>query len=143
MVRPSSASGEDNSIAEYGVEAGQPELAVAARALHSYLVARAARDWPLACDYLSRRERTQLAQIASSSPQIDGGGCAAGIAALSARISTAAARALTIVDAASLRREGNSAFLLYRGAALAGYFIALAKQGSAWKVAGLDPTAFP
>jgi hypothetical protein len=132
--------GGDNSIAEYGTEASHSELTRAARVLHRYLTARAARDWELACDYLTTRQRNQLAQLAASS-HLTSKSCAGALSALSAKVSTATAHALTVVDAASLRSKGESAFLLYHGAGHTGYFIAMAREGGTWKVAALDPTA--
>ena len=132
--------GGDNSIAEYGTEANHSELTRAARALHHYLTARAVHAWGLACDYLTTRQRNQLAQLVSSS-DLASKGCAGALAALSAKVSAATAHALTVVDAASLRSEGESAFLLYHGAGHTDYFIAMARQGGTWKVAGLDPAA--
>jgi hypothetical protein len=135
--------GGDNSIQEYGKEAAEPELVQAAKALHLYLVARAGRDWPRACNYLASKQASQLKQLAASSPQIKGAGCAAALKALLVEASGPVARELTVVDAASLRTEGQQAFLLYRGAGHTAYFMSMAKQDGTWKVAGLDPSAFP
>lgn len=135
--------GGDNSIQEYGAEADRSELVQAAKVAHGYLLARAERDWARACGYLSGRQAAQLQQFASASPQLKGKGCAAILAAFSAEASTSALRELTAVDAASLRAEGRQAFLLYHGADNTSYFVPMTKGGAAWKVAAVEPTAFP
>jgi hypothetical protein len=135
--------GGDNSIQEYGAEADRSDLVQAAKVAHGYLVARAERDWARACGYLSGRQTAQLQQLASSSPQLKGKGCGAILAALSAEVSAAAARELTVVAAASLRSEGDQSFLIYRGAGDTGYFISMTREGGVWRVATLEPTAFP
>jgi hypothetical protein len=132
--------GGDNSIQEYGAEADRSELVQAAEAAHGYLLARAERDWARACGYLSGRQTAQLQQLASSSPQLKGRGCAAILAALLAEASASALREAAAVDAASLRAEGRQAFLLYHGTGDTGYFVPMTKEGAAWKVAAVEPS---
>ncbi|HEX4670607.1 MAG TPA: hypothetical protein VH275_11625 [Solirubrobacterales bacterium] len=140
---PFKVRGGDNSIQEYGAEADRSELVQAAEAAHGYLLARAKRDWSRACAYLSRRQTAQLQQLASSSPQLKGRGCAGILAAFLAEASSSTLRESAVIDAASLRGEGRRAFLLYRGAGDAGYFLPMTKEGAAWKVAAVEPTALP
>jgi hypothetical protein len=136
--------GGDNSIQEYGTEAGAAELTAAAKVLHSYLVARAENKWGLACTYLASRQVSQLAQLAASAPQLEGNGCGAALAvALAGAVSGPAARELTVVDAASLRSRGGQSFLLYHGAGNTDYFASMTMQDGLWRVAALSPTAFP
>jgi hypothetical protein len=141
---PFVTSGGDNSIQEYGDEAGESELVEAAEVLHAFLVARANEDFPRTCSYLTRDEVRQLEQLASQSPQLKDRGCAAVIEALAAEPLTAAVkRELTEVNAASLRVEGDEAFLIYTGSNGTGYFMRMVNEDGTWKVAGLSPTAFP
>jgi hypothetical protein len=135
--------GGDNSIQEYGIEADAVDLEAAAKVLHRYLVARAERKWGLACTYLTPRQVDQLIQLAASSPQLDGKGCGSVLAALLGGVSGSAARDLTVIDAVSLRSQGGQSYLLYRGAGDTGYFAPMIKQGAIWRVASLEPTAFP
>jgi hypothetical protein len=110
------SKGGDNSIQEYGEESGDTELTEAAEALHNYYVAFSHDDWATACSYLSKSVRSGLEQLSSRSE----GGSKLSCPELSAKLyvnrSSAARRELTIVDAVSLRREGDQAFLMYRGA---------------------------
>jgi hypothetical protein len=136
--------GGDNSIQEYGDEAGESELTQAAEALHGYLVARAGEDWAKACSYLTKREVRQLEQLGSRSPQLQGKGCPAVIEALSGEpLPNSTRRELTELDAASLRVEGEGAFLLYRGTGNAGFFVRMESEGGTWRVAALSPSSFP
>jgi hypothetical protein len=136
-------AGGDNSIAEFGTEAGKAELTEAARTLHRYLLARATHRWGRACAYLDPKERNQLTQLAPSLPKLAGGsGCSDALAALLSEVSVATAQALTVVDAVSLRGDGVHAFLLYRGAHGSGLFIAMSRRAGAWRVAAFNPSAF-
>jgi hypothetical protein len=132
--------GGDNSIQNYGAEAGADDLAAAAKVVHRYLVARAEHKWRVGCTYLAPR---LVSQLAAAAPQLEGQGCAAVLAALTAGVSASAAWELTVIDAASLRYEGDQAFLLYRGGGNAGYFAALTKQNGIWRVSAFNPTPFP
>ena len=129
----------DNSIVEYGEEAGMADLTAAAKALHLYLVARAEGDPHSACAHLAGKEKQQLANLAASQSRHDG--CAGALAELTTEVSDDAARALTVVDAAGLRRAGDNAILIYRGAAGAPYFVLMELENGDWKVGALSPSA--
>jgi hypothetical protein len=136
--------GGDNSIQEFGGEADESELTQAAEVLHAFLVARADEDWSRACTYLTKGEVQQLEQLGSQSPQLKGKGCPAVIKALAAEpLPTATKRELTEVDAASLRIEGEEAFLIYNGPQDTGYFVRMENEDGTWRVGALSPTAFP
>lgn len=134
--------GGDNSVQNFGREASEAELTAAATALHDYLVARAERDYELVCSQLSKKLLKQQEQLATRSPEVEGEGCPAVFVARAVGISNALLVELTEVDAASLRIGGKLNFLLYHGAKDTPYFILMAKEGGAWKVDALSPTAF-
>lgn len=142
---PFLTKGGDNSIQEYGEEGDESELTQAAETLHAFLVARANEDWAKTCFYLTKVEVQQLEQLGSRSPQLKGQGCPAVVKALGGGepLSDAIRRELTEVDAASLRIEGDEAFLIYNGAQNTGYFVRMEDEGGSWKVGALSPTAFP
>lgn len=141
---PFLTKGGDNSIQEYGEEAGESELTEAAEALHAFLVARADEDFARTCSYLTKDEVQQLEQLGSQSPQLKDKGCAAVVKALAAEALPATTkRELTEVNAASLRIEGDEAFLIYNGANNTGYFVRMNNEDGTWKVGALSPTAFP
>jgi hypothetical protein len=132
--------GGDNSIQDFGEESGESELEEAAASLHAFLVARAERDWPTACAHLAKTVERQLEQLASRSGKLSGAGCAEILAALTPPLPPQVQKESTVVDAGSLRSEGERAFLIYRGAEETAYAISMAQEDGAWKVGGLAAT---
>ncbi len=132
-------NGADNSIQEYGEEASRGELRRAARVVHDYLAALATEDWKSACSYLSRKELDSLERVVATSLKIKG--CRPALAKLIGSVTAAEGREATVVDAASLRREGDQGFLIYRGAQGRPYFVSLRREGGEWALAGLSPAA--
>ncbi|MGN6816978.1 MAG: hypothetical protein ACTHK3_12990 [Solirubrobacterales bacterium] len=136
--------GGDNSIQDYGAEAADSELRQAAEATHSFLVAHVRGEWARACGLLAASEQESIRKAAARYPQLHGEGCAAGLAAFAPRPSGSEAREITRVDAASLRHEGEQAFLLYVGAPEGTvYAMPLRLEGGAWKPAALSGAALP
>jgi hypothetical protein len=131
--------GGDNSIEEFGNEAGGSELAEAATALHGYLDARAAGAWAAACEYLADGVSRQLSQLAGK-----GGGeapsCAQILAGLSGGLPPAALRQAALADVGALRVEGERSFLLFHGSEGSDYFIPTVSEGGNWKVAAIAPS---
>jgi len=132
--------GGDNSIQEFGEEGDEGELEEAAAVLHDYLVARAEEDWPAACDVLAGTVTDQLETLASRSDALDGQGCAKILEALTPPLPAAVRRESTIVDAGSLRHEGERAFLIFRGAGGDVYAIVMEQESGSWKVGALATT---
>jgi hypothetical protein len=132
--------GGDNSIQDFGEESDESELEEAATSLHVFLVARAEEDWPTACSHLSKAVGRQLEQLASQSSKLSSAGCSGILAALTPPLPAKVQKESTIVDAGSLRTEGERAFLLYRGMEGTVYAISMAQEGGAWKVGALAAT---
>lgn len=132
--------GGDNSIQDFGEESAESELEEAAASLHDFLVARAEEDWPTACSHLAKAVAQQLQQLASQSGKLSGTGCAGILAALTPPLPAEVQRESTIVDAGSLRTEGEQAFLIYRGAEGTVYAIPMKPEGGSWKVGALAAT---
>lgn len=132
--------GGDNSIQEFGAEGDEAELQEAAEAVHGFLVAQANEDWSAACSYLAKSMIQQLEQFAAQSKQFKGGGCPPILKAFTRPLPSAARRETTVVDAGSLRREGEQAFLIYYGAEKTAYAIPMKPEGGEWKVAALAGT---
>lgn len=132
--------GGDNSIQDFGEESGESELEEAAASLHDFLVARAEGDWPTACSHLTKTVAQQLQQLASQSGKLSGAGCAKVLAALTPPLPAKVQKESTIVDAGSLRNEGERAFLIYRGAEGKVYAIPMGQEAGAWKVGALAAT---
>jgi hypothetical protein len=132
--------GGDNSIENYGEESDESELEEAAASLHEFLVARAEEDWPAACSHLAKTVAQQLQQLASQSGKLSGAGCTAILSALTPPLPPKVQKESTIVDAGSMRTEGEQAFLIYSGAEGMTYAIPMTQEGGAWKVAALAAT---
>jgi hypothetical protein len=128
--------GGDNSIQDFGEESDETELEEAAGALHDFYVARAEEDWREACGQLSRVVIQQLEQLGARSKS-GSKGCTATLAAMTPPLPPSVLRESTIVDAGSLRTEGDRGFLIYRGAEKTVYAINMAHEGDSWKVAAL------
>lgn len=131
--------GGDNSVQEFGAEAGASELEAAATVLHNFLDARAEGNWAAVCQYLSKSTIESFEQLAA---QTKGGATSCG--AILAGITNPNAQAALKVEAekadvGSLRTEGEQAFLIYTtdGTILA---MPMADEAGTWKVAGLAGT---
>ncbi|HEU4707520.1 MAG TPA: hypothetical protein VFS64_10050 [Solirubrobacterales bacterium] len=136
--------GGDNSVQEYGEEAGEAELRQAAEATHSLFVANVRGEWARACSLLAADEQKSLEKLAAQSPQLRGKGCAPALAALTQPVPGSLAREITRVDAAGLRHEGEQAFLIYVGAPEGTvYAMPLRLEGGLWKPAAISGNALP
>ncbi len=132
----------DNSIPDFGAEAGVPQRDRAATTLAAYLGARARAQWSTACTFLSRQVRAQLESLARTSKgKVKG--CSAVLAALENR-TPPGARADTFVHGlASLRVKGPRGFALYYGPHRQQYVLPLASETGTWKVTQLAPIPYP
>jgi len=142
--KPFRSKGGDNSIQTYGEESSETELAEAAEVLHRYFVAFAGANWKTACSYLAESVVQGFKQLAASGGGSTNKDCASIFAALSGVDRSAQLRhELTEVDAYSLRREGDQAFLIYSGAEYDTgsaygpsdlYAMVMKQEDGAWKV---------
>ena len=132
--------GGDNSLQDHGSEASADELAQAAAALHGYLDARAAGAWRDACSYMVSGIAEGLAQFAGGARRQ---GCPELLAALSAGMPESVRRTITEADVGSLRVDGDSAFLLFRGADNTVYFMPMGNEDGEWKVGAIAASAIP
>lgn len=128
--------GGDNSIQNYGGESDEEELRLAAESLHGFYVARAEGDWTTACSHLSTTLIDQFETLASRSNLK--GGCPETLDALTAQLPRSLARESTEVDAISLR-QGDDAFLIYRGMEGKVYATTMKQEDGTWKVGSLGP----
>lgn len=136
--------GGDNSVQEYGEEAEASELREVAELVHSFYVARIAEEWGRACSYLAAPEVQSLERLAAQAPQLKGKGCAGVLDALTKPIPASFQRAITAIDAASLRHEGEQGFLIYTGPPHETvYSMPLRLEAGQWKVSALSASALP
>ncbi len=126
----------DNSIQDFGAEESESELEEAATALHDFYVARTREEWRRACANLSKTVSAQLEQLAARGKQGGQTGCPAALAAITPGLPPKVARETTIVNAGSLRVEGDRGFLIYRSGEGTVYAINMTNEGD-WKVGAL------
>jgi hypothetical protein len=129
------SKGGDNSVQEFGGEEDDSELEAAAQVVHDFYVDRAVGDWEGACSHMSRMLREQLEQLASKS---EVKGCAPFLEAFTSHLSAATWREITAIDAGSLRRDGESGFLIYNGAKKTVYAMPLKEEDGEWRVTALS-----
>lgn len=132
--------GGDNSIQEFGEESDESELEEAAAALHGFYVARAEEKWAEACTYLSTSTVQQFETLASRSDQLKGKSCAGILEGFTPALPASVRRETTLVDAGSLRHEGEQAFLIYSGEGGSVFAIPMDQEDGQWKVAALAGT---
>jgi len=133
--------GGDNSVQNYGEEAGTSERDQASAAVHSYLDARANQDWAKACTYLAAPVKEQLESLAEKAEQFKGKGCAPILEALASQ----ANRKLLREEAAqasvgSLRVESERAFVIFRGVGNTTYTIPMVDENGQWLLGSIAPT---
>jgi hypothetical protein len=133
--------GGDNSVQEFGEEAGSSEFHAAAAALHNFLDARAEGNWAATCDYVSKTITASLEKLAAQAKQLEDKSCAALLKALT---NPAAVPALKTeaeqANVRSLRTEGEQAFVLYTGPHSAILAMPMANEDGDWKVSSLSGT---
>jgi hypothetical protein len=132
--------GGDNSVQEYGVEAGESSRTEAAIALQGYLNARAEEDWGTACSLLAKKPMDQLERVqkvaAKQGKELNG--CPATMALLREGEAQSQEQA-TITEVLSFRGEGDlsgdPSYLLFTAPpANTLYSMPMYLQGGAWKV---------
>ena len=133
--------GGDNSIQEFGEEAGEEEFDAAAATVHNFLDARAEENWAAACDYMSKGIVESFEKLASQAKQLKDTSCAE----ILEKLTNPAARSAMKqeaekADVGSLRIEGERSFVIYRGPKGAVLAMPMANESGDWKVASLAGT---
>jgi hypothetical protein len=132
--------GGDNSIQDFGEEGDESELQAAAEAVHGFYAARAEKDWARACTFLAKSMVAQLRQLVAQTSELQGKGCGSVLQAFTRPLPASTRREMTVVDAGSLRRDGDRGFLIYRDAERTVYGIPLEDEDGAWKLTLLSGT---
>lgn len=135
--------GGDNSIQEYGSEPSGSEFAAAAEVLHAYLDARAIGAWKAACERLASRVSTELVRQLGAAQGDKEADCAAVLSGLTGAVPPSTLREAAEADIGALRVEGDSGFLLFRGAQSQNFFIPMAREDGGWKVAAIAASPLP
>lgn len=133
--------GGDNSVQEFGEEAGQGEFSAAAAALHDFLDARAEGNWAAACEYMAKSVVESFEKLAAQAKRIEDKSCAGILENLTnPAAKSAMKREAEKADVGSLRVEGDRSFVIYKGTEGTILAMPMANEGGAWKVASLAGT---
>jgi hypothetical protein len=136
--RPQSKSGPAlparayGSIASYGHEAAGGDRTAVVAALHGYLAAIAAGNWPTACGDLSSTIERQLAAVLARADGSGGDGCARALQALIGRTPQSLRRAQMRVRVIAVRTDGDRAFVLYRSPVMPRATISMLRESGRW-----------
>jgi hypothetical protein len=141
--------GGDNSVQEYGVEAGESSRREASIALQAYLNARAREDWGAACSLLAQKPMQQLERLqrAAAKQGQPLSGCAQTMALLKEGQAQSLEQA-QITEVLSFRGgggiSGDPSYLIFTappGATL--FSMPMYSEGGAWKVGLARPSELP
>jgi hypothetical protein len=133
--------GGDNSVQEYGVEAGEPARREASIALATYLNARAEEDWATACSLLAQKPTEQLEKLAGHKAD-----CAEVLAQTGKEAPSMPGSVIT--EVLSFRGEGDipgdPSYLIFKGPPGQTLFsMPMYLQGGAWKAGLAQPSELP
>lgn len=107
------------------------ELREAAEAVHAFYVTRARGEWSATC---SKIAQAMLEKLESLAAQSERGGCTELLESFTTPMSDEEWREVTVMDAESLRVNGQQATLVYQGAGGTTYSMPLREEGGEWKV---------
>jgi hypothetical protein len=127
--------GGDNSVQDFGTEAGGSQLAAASAVVEAFMVARAEHDWAAACKYLAAGTVDQVEKIIAP-----GEGCAATLTKASKNLPENGLPNTMTGPIDSFRVEGNRGFALWHGNDGVDYTLPLKMEGG-WKLTLFEPTA--
>ncbi len=135
---PYKTKGGDNSVQEFGEEAGGSEFAAAAAVLHDFLDARAEGNWAATCEYISKRIIESVEKLAAKAKQLEDKSCGGILEKLTNPGAAPAIKAeAEQANVRSLRTEGGQAFVLYTGPHATIISMPMANEDGTWKVASL------
>lgn len=120
------------SIRVFGEEATDEEATDITFALVQYLSARADGDWPTACARLYSVLRSGVEK---------GRSCVEAYARLMSRVPISARAAAAKIDVASVRREGDRAFVIYKTPATLSADMPMYVEDGVWKVGAIEAYA--
>lgn len=133
--------GGDNSVQEFGKEAGVSERDEAAAALHNFLDARAEGNWGAACSYMAKSIVESFEKLAAQAKEVQATDCAGIIEKLTNPAAKASMKAeAKQADVGSLRVEGDRSFIIYTGTEGTVLAMPMTNEGSNWKVGSLAGT---
>lgn len=127
-----------SAILDFGEEGSESALEEGEEAVQAYFESRAEEDWASTCAQLSRQVLDKIEHLATSATELPDTSCPSFLAAFT-RLSPQEERQSEIVDAGSLREQGQRAFLIYYGSGEVVYAMPLSREGDEWKIGSLSP----
>lgn len=127
----------DSALLDFGDEGSEAEREAAAAVVHTFYLDRARGDWQGTCAHLSQNTLAKIERLATTSTSLADKSCPSFLGEFT-RISVRERRESTIVDAGSLRQQGEHGFLIYYGGQEIVYAMPLSREGGAWKVDSLS-----
>ncbi len=128
----------DSAILDFGEEGSGSALDEGAEVVQDFFASRAGEDWASTCAQLSQSVLDKIEHLAASGTELEDKSCPSFLAAFT-RLTAQERKESMIVDAGSLREQGQRAFLIYYGAGETVYAMPLSLEGGEWKVASLSP----
>jgi hypothetical protein len=131
--------GGDNSIQEFGEEAGASERAAATKTITTFYSASANQEWAVICGLISSKNKAQLQLFSEKVPKLNGKGCTEVLQLVTPKNQP---RPPETIDGQviSLRVEDDISFALYHGVDGKNYAFPLKEEEGEWKLTGLAPT---
>lgn len=130
----------DSPLLDFGEESSESELEAGVEAVHGFFVARAEENWAAVCGGLSRSVLDKIEHLATSATDLPDKSCPAFLKSFT-RLTQREREQSKVVDAGSLRLQGDRGYLIYYGAEKAVYAMRLREEGGEWKVDSLAAEA--
>ena len=127
----------DSPLLDFGEEGSEEELEASGAAVKAFFVARADEDWPTACAQLAHSMLAKIEHLATTATGLEDKSCPSFLGNFT-RLTAKERRDSRVVDAGSLRVQGQRGFLIYYGAGKVVYAMPLNREGDAWKLASLS-----
>lgn len=137
----------DNSVQTYGTESSSSARTEAATTVQTYLNARQAGDWEVACSHLGGNIQAMVDRLVAQAQKAgsDLNGCAGVMQALTDKTPPAALRqGATIDEVLSFRVDGAQGFLLFVGPPGETLFsVPMRLEAGEWKLGTIAPITLP
>lgn len=132
------ASRGDRSIQEFGTQAGGAQAGEVSTAAHSFFAAMAASDYPGVCESLLASNRKQLQAFLKAARHPS---CPGAVKRLILPAAVTQARMAATAAVSAVRVKGDTAFVLFHPQGGPASYIAMKREGGAWRAIGLAPGA--
>jgi hypothetical protein len=133
--RPSHYEGGEESVEEFGSEAGGSRKEAILAVEHAYLTALAEKDFGQACSFLSAAVSRSLEQFVV--PKLRAKGCSAILPKLLASTAPGVARQHSGGEIKRVRVKGDQAFVIFHAPGARLYVFTMVREDNSWKATAL------